>query len=342
MEDIKNPCHRVNFKENNNYLFKVYYYANRLSVDCYHVLTDGHGGAIFLSTLAAQYLRLKGHTVPVGGFVLDIASPAEEKELEDSFIKNATSEAKYKRKDKFVYHAGKTKLPEHTVNITSGIISFHELHALVKNAGVTVTEYLAALMLKVLIDKQKAECRKQKEVSIQIPVDLRRAFGSSTLRNFTICLRVKIDPKKGDYTFDELLRQVKFQLRLANDVKEHNMMITANMGIERNPLIRCMPLVIKNLGVGLSFFFTAEQTTSALISNLGALDIRRELSDNVHKFIFMPAPGKLNAARIGVATCNDNLVITFANSFTESDIEREFFTALVKSGLHVKIESNRE
>lgn len=342
MEDIKNPCHRVNFKENNNYLFKLYYYGSRISIDCYHVLTDGHGGAVFLSTLTAQYLRLKGYDIPAGGFVLDINSDASEEELEDSFVKNATSKAKYDRRESFVYHAGATKLPSHTVNIISGTLCFSELHKLTQAAGVTVTEYLSALMLQVLITKQRKECRKQKEVSIQIPVDLRRAFGSDTLRNFTICLRVVIDPNKGEYTFEELLSQVKYQLRLANDKKELNMMITANMGLERNFFIRAVPLAVKNLGVGIGFFFTAEQTTSSLITNLGALNIPQELSEHVNKFIFMPAPGKLNAARLGVATCNDNLVITFSDSFVESDIERDFFTSLVKKGLHVKIESNRE
>lgn len=342
MEDIKNPLHRVNFKENNNYLFKVYYHANRVAIDCYHVLTDGHGGTVFLSTLAAQYLRLLGHNIPAGGFVLDLKDEATKEELEDSFVKNANSKAKYDRRYKFVYHAGETKLPYHTVNITSGILSFSELHKITKEKEVTVTEYLSALMLRVLIDKQRKERRKQKEVSIQIPVDLRRSFGSETLRNFTICLRVKIDPNKGDYSFDDLLKQVKYQLRLANDVREHNMMITANMGLEKNILIRAVPLFVKNLGVGIGFFFTAEQTTSSLITNLGVVNIPPELAEQVNKFIFMPAPGKLNAARIGVATCNDNLVITFSNSFAESDIEREFFTSLVKSGIHVKIESNRE
>ena len=66
------------------------------------------------------------------------------------------------------------------------------------------------------------------------------------------------------------------------------------------------------------------------------------LMQYINKFIFMPGPGKVNAARAGVATCNDNLVITFANIYKESDVEREFFTSFVKMGLHVKIESNRE
>ncbi|MBO5395909.1 MAG: alcohol acetyltransferase [Clostridia bacterium] len=340
--DIKNPLYRVKFNENRKFLFKVFYHGNRISVDMYHVLSDGHGGAVFLSTLVAQYLRLKGYDIPAGGFVLDINEKNSEGELEDSFVKNATSEAKYKRTDKFCYHAKGTRMPWHTVNITSGIIPFDDLHALAKAKGVTVTEFLCAVMLDVLCKKQLREERKQKEVCIQVPVDLRKPFDSETLRNFTICLRVKVDPNKGEYTFDELLEQAKYQLRLQRNKKELNMMITANMGIERNIFIRALPLVIKNLGVGVSFAITAEQTNSCLITNLGPVIIPEEMRKHTEKVVFIPPPGKVNAARMGVATLNNNLCITFANSYLESDVEREFFTRFVKMGLHVKIESNRE
>ena len=342
LTDIKNPCHRVNFKENKGFLFKVYYHGKRVAIDMYHALTDGHGGAVFLSTLVAEYLRLCGANIPAGGFVLDTSEEASVTELEDAFVKNASSKAKYDRRDKFVYHAMGTKMPHHTVNITSGTIPFPPLHDISRSYGVTVTEFISAVMLDVLIKKQRTERRKEKEVSIQIPVDLRRAFKSDTLRNFTICLRVKIDPNRGEYSFEQLLEQVKYQLRLVNNINDLNMMITANMGLERNPFIRYVPLVIKNLGVGLSFMITAEQTTSALVTNLGPVIIPDEMKQYINKFIFMPGPGKVNAARAGVATCNDNLVITFANIYKESDVEREFFTSFVKMGLHVKIESNRE
>lgn len=340
--DIKNPLYRVKFNENRRFLFKVFYHANRISVDMYHALSDGHGGAVFLSTLVAQYLRLKGYDIPAGGFVLDINEGNSEAELEDSFVKNATSKAKYKRADKFCYHATGTRMPWHTANYTTGIIPFKDLHALAKSKGVTITEFLCAVMLDVLCKKQAREERKLKEVCIQVPIDLRKPFNSETLRNFSICLRVKVDPNKGEYSFDELLEQSKYQLRLQRNKKDLNMMITANMGLERNMLVRALPLVIKNLGVGVSFAITAEQTNSCLLTNLGAVTVPEEMRENIEKLILIPPPGKVNAARIGIATINDNVCVTFANSYVESDVERDFFTYLVKMGIHVKIESNRE
>lgn len=62
---------------------------------------------------------------------------------------------------------------------------------------------------------------------------------------------------------------------------------------------------------------------------------------HIEKFVLF-GPGKRNAARCGVISCGDRLIFSFANCYEESDIEREFFTRLVKMGIHVKIESNRE
>ena len=173
-----------------------------------------------------------------------------------------------------------------------------------------------------------------------MPVDLRRTFKSKTLRNFSLCLRVVIDPNLGEYSFEELLKQVRFQLHLANDPKVLNAMITANLGLEKNAFLKFMPLGIKNLGVYISFLITGEQTTSALLSNLGPVKLPDDMVPFVEKLMIMPGPGIRNGARSAVVTFEDTLVITFANCFKERDIEREFFTRLVKSGVRVKIEGN--
>ena len=146
----------------------------------------------------------------------------------------------------------------------------------------------------------------------------------------------------GDYTFEQILKLVSLQLRLANDEKEVNSMMTQNLKIEKNPFTKYIPLGIKNLGVAITFLLTGEQTTSALISNIGPVSLPEIMKEHIEKYMFFTGPGKLNGARCGVITFDDKLVFTFSNCYQESDIEREFFTRLVKMGIHVKIESNRE
>ncbi len=342
MPDIKNLCYRINFKENNGYLFRLYYRGKRIAVDIFHSLSDGYGGTVFMSTLAGEYLRLKGKEISSNEFVLDVEENPHRSEIEDSYNKYAKSKVKLPRYDKWVYHSVGTKLPRHMSNYIIGIMSFEEIHAISKSYGVTVTEFFSALLLDIHYRKQLRESKKQKEVSVQIPVNLRKAFPSHTLRNFVLCLRVKINPNLGEYTFEEILKTVSLQLRMANDPKLLDAMISQNMKIEKNPFLKLTPLFIKDFCVNIGFIITGERETSALISNLGAVVLPEEMYEHVENFFFFTGPGKLNAARCAVVSLKDRLVFTFSNCYEESDIEREFFTRLVKMGVHVKIESNRE
>lgn len=342
LPDIKNPCYRIKFKENEGFLFRVFYRGNRISIDVYHALCDGYGAAVFLSTLVGEYLRLKGEDIEYNQFVLDASEAPKATELEDSYSRYADSKVPYDRKDKWVYHAKGTKMPMHMANFTAGIMSFKELHAISKSYGVTVTEFLAALLMDVHYRKQLKEKKKQREICVQIPVNLRKAFPSETLRNFVLCLRVKMNPNLGEYTFEEIVRSVSLQLRLANDPKLINSLMTQNMKLERNPVTKHLPLVIKDIGVAVSFLITAEQTTTTLLSNLGPIILPESVEKHIDKMYLFTGPGIVNGARCGVASIGDKLAFTFSNCYKESDIEREFFTRLVKMGVHVKIESNRD
>lgn len=340
--DVKNPCYRMSFKESDRFLFRVYYHGNHIAVDLFHAVSDGYGNSRFVCTLAAEYLRLKGHHIPSGEFVKNIDEVPPSAELADDFPKYAKSKAKASITDKHVYHPEGTKLSKHMVNITCGTMSFKAVHALARAKGVTVTEFFAAIMLDIHCRKQLRESRNLKEVSVQIPINLRNVYPSETMRNFSICLMVKVDPNLGEYSFDELLQQVALQLRLARDEKKINATISKHVRIERNPFLKFLPLPVKNVSLNVATIVGAEQTTSVYLSNLGEIKLPDEMVPFVEKALFVPGPGMRTAARCGIASFNDKLVFTIANSYEENDIEREFFTTLVKMGVHVKIESNRE
>ena len=53
------PCRYIVPETNNQYLFRVSYYKNKINVEIFHALTDGYGAINFLKELTAQYLRLR-------------------------------------------------------------------------------------------------------------------------------------------------------------------------------------------------------------------------------------------------------------------------------------------
>ena len=57
-KDYNNPMLRINFKRNNNYMFRVRYYKNRIAIEYFHALTDGNYGMKFLKEIVYQYLEI--------------------------------------------------------------------------------------------------------------------------------------------------------------------------------------------------------------------------------------------------------------------------------------------
>lgn len=342
LPDANNPCLRIKYSENNRYMFRLFYYKNKISLEIFHALTDGYGACVFLNTITAEYLRMKGHDIPSGGMVLDINEEPKKEEIEDSFVKYASKTGSEKLPMFKTYHRKGTRMPKHTSIVTTGYIPVDEVKAKAKNYGVTITEYLAGILMYLHIQFQKAEKMKQKEVCMQIPVNSRNQFESQTLRNFSVNYNLRIDPNWGEYTLEEVIRHLSLSLRLTNNPKHLSVMFAANLALERNPFMRFLPLFIKDLAVGLVFVFGAEKTTTSVFTNVGVVKVPDEMMEHIESFILMPSPGRLNGARVGAASIGNTMAVTFANMYNDTDVEREFFRFLVKEGIHVKIESNKQ
>lgn len=342
MPDINNPCVRMKWKENDGFLFRVFYHENRISVEFFHAITDGYGMTCFIMTLAARYLALRGIEIPVGGAILDINEKATEDEISDAFLKFGNSKGKPLKNQKGVYHCTGTRLPIHTVSVITGYMSVAELKAKSKEYGVTMTEFLASLALYIVYMQQlKDPKNKQKPVSVQIPMNGRRKMDTKTLRNFSLPTCVTIDPKLGEYTFEEILKLLALRLRYANTEKNFRATIKNNVDFEKNPFVRFTPILLKNVIVSTMFTIKADDDTSVLVSNLGPADVPDEMTEHITQTIVMSSPGRKTGAKCAVSSIGDNLSFTFIDIFKETDIEREFFTSLVKMGIHVKVESNK-
>lgn len=341
--DIKNPCMPMSFKANNRYLIRIYYHESRIALEAHHSLGDGTGGMCVLQTITAQYLRLLGKEIENGGFVLDIGSKPEPEELEDAYMRYANSKVRPPRPQEKTYRVRGTKEPFYTLNIIDGIMSTKEVQQVAQRYQATVTEYLNAALLEALLRKQEQDFHiSLRPVKIAMPVNLRRFFPSKTLRNFITMIYPGIDPRLGDYTFEEIVVQVHNYMKYYINEKFLRGDITTNAATQRNLLIRIVPLFIKDFVVRTFYTKVQDKNSSAGLTNMGALWVPESMKPYIERFdIYMGQPfsSRTNCA---VISFGDVLTINFASSIVEADVERYFFRRLVRDGIHVRIESNRE
>ena len=341
--DIKNPCMPMPFKANNRYLLRIYYYGRRISLGAHHCLGDGTGGMCVLQTLTAVYLGLLGHSVTPSGFVLDINDSPDTEELEDAYMRYANARVRPPRPGEKTYRVRGTKEPFYTLNIIDGIMSVKEVMAVARKYDATLTEYLNAVLLYALLQKQEHDMPfRFRPVKIAMPVNLRRFFPSKTLRNFITMVYPSIDPRLGDYTFEEIVEQVHHYMKYYISEKFLRGDITTNAATQRNPVIRVVPLFIKDFVVRTFYTKVQDKNSSAGLTNMGALKVPEDMKPYIERFdIYMGQPfsSRTNCA---IISFEDTLTINFASSIVEADVECLFFRKLVQDGIHVTIESNRE
>lgn len=341
-KDIANPCMPMDFNANNKYIIRFYYYEKTISLEVFHSVSDGLGGLFLLRTVAAEYLKLKGYDIPLFPGIKDIHSKPEKGELEDSYIKYASSKIKPPRSQGKAYRVEGTPEEEHTLNIIRGVISTSQIKAKAKSYGVSITEYLNAVLLYALMKHQEMMNPKRlKPLKLALPVDLRGMFPSITLRNFISMIYPSIDPRMGEYTFEEIVKQMHHYMRFYINNKFLNADITTNASTQQHPVIRVVPLFIKDFVVKEFYKRVQDCQSSAGLTNVGAMKLSDEMKEHVERFDVLMGQPFSSRTNCAIVSYEDILSISFASAIKETDVERFFFRKLVEEGIEVTIETNR-
>ena len=341
--DYAYPLTFMSSRELKRNCLRVLYYKNRIAVEFFHSLTDGRGGSIFLANLVAHYLELKyGLRIPREGLIVDLTQPPPPEELEDSFLKNAAEVASGRKEDPS-YHLRGTREARGFKTLTTGIVDTQALLDAAHRHKVTVTAFLAAVMTESIIGMQNAQLprRRQRAVKVTIPVDLRRLYGSRTMRNFSLVVNVGVDPRYGDYSFDELCRTIYHQLGVLATPQNMAGMIAANVQPQQIVALRLAPVFLKNLVMDGVYRRSGESGGSLNISNITSLPLPEVMQRYVQRMEFIIGPQRSYPNNCSVLSYGGKTYINMIRSIRESELERRFFSRLVELGIAVEIESNR-
>ena len=338
------PLAHAPFHEVRQCAFRVLVYHDRFAVEFFHALTDGTGALIFVKTLLAEYLSQKhGLSIPAMEGVLGRLVEPDEEELEDSFLRYA-GDVKARRKEATAWHLTGTPEKDGFKNLVTMMIPAPALKDCAKAHGVTVTELLCAAMMQAIcrLQAEKIPQRgRRRPVKVLLPVNLRNLFPSRTLRNFASYITPEVDPRMGDYTFDEICAAVHHRMGLENNPHTMRAKFAANVASERSPLLRVMPLFIKNLAMKAVFDTVGECKSCLCLSNLGVVRLPEVMTPYVARMDFIIGVQANAPHDCGVLTWNDTVYINCIRSIREPELELRFYQVLHRLGLPVKVESNQ-
>ena len=341
-EDSACPLADIKFSDIRKCAYRVLYYGNRIAVEIYHALTDGNGGLVFLKTLVATYLELRhGIDIPHEKGILDIDAKVPEEELEDSFVKYS-GPVRMSRREPSAYHIKGKREDDGYLDLTTGIFDTKELLSVAREKGVTITEYISSALIMAILEIQKidAPISRKRDVKILVPVNLRKIFKSRTMRNFVLFVTPGIDPKLGEYSFDEVLQEVHNQMHTDVTPKKMASRIAANVQTEQVFILRLMPLFIKNLAMKLVYNMVGETKACLTCSNLGNVTCPSEMERYIERFDFILGAQATQRNNCSVLSYDGKTYLSLTRNIEEPKLEYHFFRFLKEQGLNFVLQSN--
>ena len=299
-------------------------------------------GPDFFRTLLAEYLRQTGISVPAGNGVLDLEEPPRKEELEDAYARYAGRHALGLRRMPKAYANTGTPEPFYTFHVTMGFVPLGKLREAARSYDASITEFLSAALIHVLLEKQHREHpHKERPVALAVPINLRSWFPSETVRNFITTVRPSIDPALGDYTFPEIVSQVRHYMKLHVHRQELQAAFTGNVRFTKNFFLRAVPVFLKNPVMALNYYLLGVRPYSCTYTNPGAFTVPPEMAPHIQGMEVVLGQATVPRCHCASISYGDIMEITFAGTQAETDTERDFFRFLVREGIPVRIESNR-
>ena len=242
------------------------------------------------------------------------------------------------------YHLSGTPEKDGYKNLVTMMVPVDRVRACARQYGVTVTELLCAAMMQAIADLQAEKVprrSRRKPVKVLLPVNLRTLFPSRSLRNFASYITPEIDPRTGDYTFSEICAAVHHRMGLENNTHTLRSKFAANVASEKSPVLKVMPLFIKNIAMKAVFNAVGERKSCLCLSNLGAVELPEAMAPYVQRLDFIIGVQAAAPHDCGVVSWNGTMYINCIRSIQEPELELHFYRVLQRLGLPVKVESNR-
>jgi NRPS condensation-like uncharacterized protein len=215
---------------------------NQISCEFFHAITDGSGALEFLRTLIEHYTALKENP--------DAARKNEaqydeffEELTEDSYNKYFNPKVTIPDKLRQAYHLPFPFRGKPRLRVLSAEIPVAQVKSYAKSIGASITEYLVAIYMSAMQEiyhqvQPKGHPDKHSIIRIQVPVNLRKLFPSKTLRNFSLFVVPEIDTSLGHYSFEEIIKNVRFFLQRETEPKQMQRTIYRNVRNEKSYFIR--------------------------------------------------------------------------------------------------------
>ncbi len=367
--DNNTPCRPLYFFDRRNLLFRVLYWKKRISIEVFHVLSDGTGAMWFFQDLITEYIHLKYSEIKA----VDVLASTyiHDQSSEDSFVRHfrrkdqrnflkASQSAlrtvssavgsvgrKAKswlgfypytnKKNKKVYQYKGTYTEDYRPRVIELEMPVKEVIKQAKAIDVSLTIYLTALFMDS-IRKAAPDFEGDETMAVSVPVNLRQFFPSTSFRNFFSVTRLEYTYQKDkENSIKEISDTLKQELE--PQLKKENLenWLSRLIYYEYHPLSRIVLRPIKDFALKIINYLNNRKLTFA-ISNLGVVTFPELVEPYIHQVFFHTIAVRPQFCAI---SHKGTLTITFTSPFIETDIYQHYVRFLTERNIPVTASVNK-
>lgn len=328
------PCRPLKVSASGSQSFRVLYYKNRISVEFFHVLTDGTGGMVFLKVLTAEYLRLTGVEAQPDETLWDCGAPPSACEVANEFARVPHQKSASGFMDKTAVQMNGRLARQTPCRILHFKMDAAALKTAAARYDATVTAYMLALMF---LAGKAATDELQGEMSIQVPVNMRKFYPSQTVRNFAMYCGVRL-PLEAITSVEAMTGEITRQLREKASKEAMSEMLTATEQIVN--LTKYIPLGVKQPVAGLVYGFLGDKIFSNTLSNLGVVQLPQPYAERIESMDFVLGTAITNRAGCAMVTFGNTATFSVTKMTVDPSFEETMYRLLCEAGIPVKVEGS--
>ncbi|MCL1794593.1 MAG: hypothetical protein FWG34_12075 [Oscillospiraceae bacterium] len=225
-------------------------------------------------------------------------------------------------------------------NVITGVVSAKKLNETAKANKATITSYLASLLVYSIYMASQKYTHDKNPIIICVPVNLRKAFPSKTLRNFFVTANIGMNVNSAT-KLEEIISEMTAQLKKKTETFSLQELISNNVKYENNIYTKLVPLFLKKIFILIGFNIMGETKKSMTLSNMGNISIPEGLASKINLMEAVLYPTPKSPINCGICSVNDKLAISFSRTIIETDIIRYFLNYISENvGLDVAVYSN--
>lgn len=345
------PCKYIAPQDNLGFPFRVSFYKKRINLEVFHGLTDGLGAMNFMKALTEHYLDLSAKKAGEAETENLQAHAVWEEEKEsnnaewaeamagDGYLKNYKKRPARRYKAKRALAIRGACLPLAVQSVIQGTIPLSALKEKSRAHGVSMTKYLAAVLLWSLIQIYSDGKQLKRPAALNLPVNLRGIFDTETLSNFFSITNLDWPKGPAPARFEDVLERIHVQMDEQMLKERLEETISYNVSNEKKWYLRIIPRALKNRVLALMFRRSSRSHTMTL-SNVGQVIVDPVHEKRIREFQAMIGVSNRQRIKCAFLTYQENVILTFSSVMTDSRLQDYFFRFLEKQGIPVQLESN--